>query len=191
MSKNRLAFVIATMGVAFWATMLVLGATPLHAPQDAQAMTRVELPGVRNMTQVDATIACAGATDAAAIPEIAKRGYKSIINLRLASERDADIDAAAAAAASAGIRFIHLPFEVANPDAGIVDRFIAAVSDSANQPVFIHCGSGSRAAGLLMIKRVIVDGWDAAKAEAEARAIGLSSPKLRDWVLAEIAKRKR
>lgn len=188
MTRNKLAFIIATLGVAFWATMLVVGAEEAQAPGQ---MTRVEMPGVRNMTQVDPTIACAGATDAAAIPEIAKRGYKAIINLRLASERDANVDAAKSAAASAGIRYIHLPFDVANPDEAIVDRFIAAVSDSGNQPVFIHCGSANRAAGLLMIKRVVADGWDTAKAEAEARAIGLSNPSLRDWVLAQIAKRKR
>lgn len=185
MSKNKLAFAIATIGIAFWATMLAVGA-------EGQAqMTRQEIAGIRNMTQVDPTIACAGATDAAAIPELAKRGFKSIVNLRLASERDANVDDAKAAAAAAGIRYIHIPFDVANPDDAIVDRFIAAVSDSANQPVFVHCGSANRAAGLLMIKRVTVDGWDTAKAESEARAIGLSNPTLRDWVLAQIAKRKR
>ena len=185
MTKNRIAFAIASAGIVFWATMLVVGAD--SAPQ----LARQEMAGVRNMTQVDPTIACAGATDAAAIPEIAKRGFKSIVNLRLASERDANVDAAKAAAATAGIRYIHLPFDVANPDETIVDRFIAAVSDSGNQPVFVHCGSANRAAGLLMIKRVTVDGWDTARAETEARAIGLSNPTLRDWVLAQIAKRKR
>ena len=185
MTKNKLAFAIATMGIVFWAAMLAVGA------QTGAQMTRQEIAGIRNMTQVDPTIACAGATDTAAIPELAKRGFKSIVNLRLASERDANVDAAKAAAATAGIRYIHLPFDVANPDETVVDRFIAAVSDSGNQPVFIHCGSANRAAGLLMIKRVVVDGWDSAKAENEARAIGLSNPTLRDWVLAQIAKRKR
>jgi uncharacterized protein (TIGR01244 family) len=186
MSKNKLAFVIASIGIVIWAMMLAAGAEPL-----TQQMTRVEIQGVRNMTQVDPTIACAGATEASAIPELAKRGYKTIVNLRLASERDANVDEAKEAAARSGISYIHLPFEVANPDETVVDRFIAAVSDSGNQPIFIHCGSGSRAAGLLMIKRVVADGWDTSKAEAEARAIGLSSPTLRDWTLAQIAKRKR
>lgn len=154
-------------------------------------MSRQEVPGIRNMTQVDPTIACAGATDASAIPEIAKRGFKAVVNLRLESEPDANIGAAKDAAAKAGIRYIHLPFDVANPDEAVVDRFIAAITDTANQPVFVHCGSANRAAGLLMIKRVIVDGWDTARAETEARAIGLSHPKLRDWSLSQIAKRKR
>lgn len=185
MDRNKAAFAIASAGLVLWATMIALGASA--APQ----LTRQDIPGIRNMTQVEPTIACAGATDAEAIPEIAKRGYKALINLRLATERDANIDAAKEAAAKAGIRYIHLPFDVANPDDRLVDRFIAEVTDSANQPVFVHCGSANRVAGLWMIKRVTVDGWDTARAEAEARAIGLSNPTLRDWSLAQIAKRKR
>ena len=185
MTRNQIAFVIASAGVALWATMIAVGAE--GAPQ----LTRQEIPGVRNMTQVEPTVACAGATDASAIPEIAKRGYKSVINLRLASESGASIDEAREAAARAGIRFIHLPFETAKPDVSVVDRFLAAVSDPNNQPVFIHCGSAGRAAALWMIKRATVDGWDAARAETEARAIGLSNPSLRNWALDQIAARKR
>lgn len=185
MTRNQTAFAIAGAGVAFWATMLAVGAEGL--PQ----LARQEMAGVRNMTKVAPTIACAGATDTAAIPEIAKHGYKSIVNLRQASERDANIDEAQAAASQVGIRYIHLPFDVAQPDSAIVDRFIAAVTDSVNQPVFVHCASANRVGALWMIKRVEVDGWDTAQAETEARAIGLSNPTLRDWSLAQIAKRKR
>lgn len=156
---------------------------------DAQ-VTRQTMPGVRNMTQVTPTVACAGATDAAAIPEIAQRGFKTIISLRLASEEGANIEDAQAAAAAAGIRYVHIPYNVAQPTDAVVDQFLAAVADDANHPLFIHCGSANRVAGLWMIKRVIVDGWDLAKAESEAREIGLSNPAIRDFAHAQIAKRK-
>ena len=185
MTKNQIAFVIASVGVMLWATMLAVGAV-----SPAQ-VTRVEVPGVRNMTQVEPTIACAGATDASAIDEIAKRGYKSIINVRLSSEAGANIDEARSAASRVGIRYIHLPFEIAKPDEAIVDRFITVVTDTANQPAFVHCGSANRVAGLWMIKRVVTDGWDAARAESEARAIGLSNPAMRDFALQQITRRKR
>lgn len=185
MTKNQMAFAIASVGLVLWAVMIAVGAD--GRPQ----VTRQEIAGVRNMSQVDPTIACAGATDASAIAEIAARGYKAIVNLRLASESGADIDAARAAAAKAGIRFIHLPFDTAHPDDALIDPFISAVTDTANQPVFVHCASANRAAALWMIKRATVDGWDEARAESEARAIGLSHPSLRDWARAQIAKRKR
>lgn len=162
-----------------------IGAVALHAQ-----VTRQEMAGVRNLTLVAPTVACAGATDASAIPAIAQKGYKAIINLRLASESGAAVDEARAAADLAGIRYIHLPFNLAKPDEAVVDQFIAAVSDESNLPVFVHCASANRVAGLWLIKRVVVDGWDQAKAESEARAIGLSSPAMRDFALAQIARRK-
>lgn len=159
------------------------------ATLDAQ-VTRQEMRGVRNMTQVTPTVACAGATDSSAIPEIAQRGFKAIISLRLASEEGANIDEAQAAAAAAGIRYIHIPYNVAQPTDAIVDAFLAAVADTGNLPVFIHCGSANRVAGLWMIKRVVVDNWTLADAEREAREIGLSNPSIRDFAHAQIAKRK-
>ena len=160
-----------------------------HVDTQAQVV-RQDMRGVRNMTQVTPTVACAGATDSSAIPEIAQRGFKAIISLRLASEEGANIGDARKAAAAAGIRYVHIPYEVAKPTDAVVDQFLAAVADEGNLPVFIHCGSANRVAGLWMIKRVIVDGWDQAKAESEARDIGLSNPSIRDFARAQIEKRK-
>lgn len=177
MNQHLLAIVVAGAGVA--------ASTALHAQ-----VTRQTMPGVRNMTQVTPTVACAGATDASAIAEIAQRGFKTIISLRLANEEGANIADAQAAAAAAGIRYVHIPYNVAQPTDAVVDQFLAAVADDANHPLFIHCGSANRVAGLWMIKRVIVDGWDLSKAETEAREIGLSNPAIRDFAHAQIAKRK-
>lgn len=174
-----------TLAIAAVAAIGALGSST----SDAQ-VTRQAMPGVRNMTQVTPTVACAGATDASAIPEIAQRGFKAIISLRLASEEGANVGEAQAAAAAAGIRYVHIPYNVAQPTDAVVDQFLAAVADEANHPVFIHCGSANRVAGLWMIKRVIVDGWDLPKAELEAREIGLSNPAIRDFAHAQIARRK-
>ncbi len=167
------------------AAFVALAAVGAHAQ-----VVRQDMPGVRNMTQVMPTVACAGATDASAIPEIARRGFKAIISLRLASEEGANIDDAKKAAAAAGIRYVHIPFEVAKPTDAVVDQFLAALADEGNLPVFIHCGSANRVAGLWMVKRVVVDNWDLAKAESEARDIGLSNPVIRDFARAQIEKRK-
>jgi len=143
--------------------------------------------GIRNFTWVDATVACAGATEARAIPAIAARGYRSIVNLRLATETGAAIDESRAAAVAAGVTFIHLPFDGGKPDTAVVDAFLEAVTDPANQPVFIHCGSGSRAAAMWLTKRMLVDKWDQARALEEAKVIGLSSPALEKFALDYVA----
>ena len=110
-------------------------------------------------------------------------GYASIINLREASEAGANIDAEAAAAKTAGITFIHLPFNTASPNPAVVDSFLKAVTDSKNQPAFVHCASGNRAAAMWMIKRLQVDKWDAERAGAEAAALGLTNGALKTFAI--------
>jgi uncharacterized protein (TIGR01244 family) len=116
-------------------------------------------------------------------------GYASVINLRQASEPGADIEASAAAAKAAGLNYIHIPFNAASPDAMVVDNFIKAVTDKANQPAFIHCASANRAAALWMVKRLVVDKWDVDRAAAEAAGLGLTSPALKTFAIEQAQKR--
>ena len=149
----------------------------------AQSVTKSSVPGVTNFARVETTIACAGATTPAAVAELKKMGFASIVNLREASEPGADIDAEAAAAKAAGINFIHLPFNTARPDPGVADTFLKSVTDRKNDPAFIHCASGNRAAAMWMIKRIQIDKWDTDRAGVEAAALGLSNPALKAFVL--------
>jgi uncharacterized protein (TIGR01244 family) len=153
--------------------LLLLLAVPLFAQ-----VTKSEMAGIRNYSRVDATVGCGGAVDPAAMAGLKKEGYVSVINLRQASEPGADIDAGRAAAQAAGLKYIHLPFNVAAPDSKVVDSFLAAVADKSNQPVFIHCGSANRVGGVWMIKRVLQDKWAIDRARTEAEAIGLSNPQM-------------
>ncbi len=154
-----------------------LFATVLAAPLLGQVQKK-DMPGVVNYSRVDATVGCGGATSPAAMADLKKEGYVSVINLRLESEPGADVAASRAAAQAAGLKYIHLPFNAAAPDPKVVDSFLAAVADKRNQPVFIHCGSANRVGGVWMIKRVLQDHWAADKARTEAEAIGLRDPKL-------------
>jgi uncharacterized protein (TIGR01244 family) len=137
---------------------------------------KAELAGVRNYSKVDATVGCAGATDASAMKALKADGYVSVINLRMPTEPGADVEAGRTAAQAAGLKYFHLPFSNAMPDPKVVDNFLATVADSKNQPVFIHCGSANRVGGMWMIKRVLQDKWPMDKARAEAEAIGLREP---------------
>lgn len=157
-----------------------------------QTVEKQTLPGATNVTRVDAAVMCAGATGNEAFPEIRKLGFTSIINLRRDGEQPAvNIAAAREAAAASGLTYVHVPVDPANPTTESVDAFIAAVTDKANQPMYIHCGSANRVAAMWLIKRVVVDGWELPRATAEADAIGLTSPALRKFALDYLAARKR
>jgi len=162
-----------TMRVALAALFAAL----LTIPSVAQVQKK-EMAGIRNYSRVDATVGCGGAVDPSAMAGLKKEGFVSVINLRLATEEGANVEAGRAAAQAAGLKYIHLPFNVAAPDSKVVDSFLAAVADRSNQPVFIHCGSANRVGGMWMIKRVLQDKWAMDRALTEAQAIGLNSAPL-------------
>jgi uncharacterized protein (TIGR01244 family) len=166
------------MQTRFLATAVLMLAVAVAA---AAQVKKQEMPGIRNYSRVDATVGCGGQTDPSAMAGLKKEGYVSVINLRLPTEEGANIDAARAAAQTAGLKYIHLPFNAAMPDTKVVSDFLGAVADKTNQPVFIHCGSANRVGAMWMIKRALQDGWTVERAQAEGEAIGLTNPQLKEF----------
>src|SRR5262245_42269156 len=149
----------------------------------AQQVSKPAVPGVTNFAQLETTVACAGATTPEAVPEIKKLGFKSIINLRQPTEAGANIEGEAAAAKTAGINFYSIPFNTAAPDPKVADTFITTITAPGNEPAYIHCASANRASAMWMIKRMVIDKWDADRAGQEAAALGLTNPTLKQFVL--------
>ena len=154
-------------------TAVVL-AVAFSAGISAQQVTKKEIAGISTFAQVETTIACGGSTRPEAIKEIKTMGFKSVINLRLASEEGALVEEEGAMVKSLGLNYVHLPFNIQTPDPKLIDDFIAAVTSPANTPAYVHCAAGGRAAALWMVKRVLADGWDEARALTEANALGLN-----------------
>jgi len=161
--------------------LAVVAAASVAASVNAQVQKK-EFPGVRNYSRVDATVGCGGQVDPAAMASLKSEGFVSVINLRLPTEEGANVEQGRAAAQAAGLKYIHLPFNAASPDPKVVDSFLAAVADRANQPVFIHCGSASRVGGMWTIKRALQDKWPLEKALAEGKAVGLNNPGLETFI---------
>jgi uncharacterized protein (TIGR01244 family) len=164
-----------------WLSVVVL--IGISVPLAQAQVTKSTVAGVSNFAQVETTVACAGATTPEALEGIKKMGFKSVINLRLATEQGANIEAETAAAKAAGITFVHIPFNGSMPDPAVADQFMKVITDPANSPAFIHCASGNRAAAMWMIKRILVDKWDADKASEEATQLGLTSQALKTFAL--------
>jgi uncharacterized protein (TIGR01244 family) len=159
----------------------------LAVPVFAQ-VKKVDVPGIQNFNQIDAVFACGGATDATGVANLKKQGFASIISFRLPTEQG--VAEEEAAVKTTGIKYVHLPLNGAMPDPKIADAFLVAVADKSNQPAYIHCGGGGRAASMWMIKRVLKDGWTAERAAEEAAAISTLSPTLKTFATNYIASHK-
>jgi len=160
-SLLALVFVLGLVAAPFaWQAASPQAAPPQPPAKDAVA-------GVRNFTKVDSTVACGGALSPEAFEALKQAGYKSIVNLRAASEPGNDVEAAKKAAEAAGLKYFHLPFVPATPDPTMLDEFLKIVVKPENQPMMLHCASGGRASMFWAVKRVMIDGWPVEKAMGE------------------------
>lgn len=157
----------------------------------AQDVTKEEVEGIVNLRRVQTTVACAGAIKPTSLPKIKEMGFVSVINLREPTEAGANIDEEAAAAKAAGLRFYSIPFNGQSPDPAAADKFLEAITASGSEPAFIHCAGGGRAATMWFLKRIVVDRWDADRAEKEATELGMHSAKLKQFALDYVEKHKR
>jgi protein tyrosine phosphatase (PTP) superfamily phosphohydrolase (DUF442 family) len=137
----------------------------------AQAIQRLTVPGINNFWRVDDTVSTGGTITSRemAVPELKRRGIRSVINLA----GGADAEAERAAVEAAGMKYFVFAIDPMKLDPAPIEPFLKAAGDRANYPVFIHSGAGHRAAMAWMIKRVMVDGWTIEKAGIEAAADGL------------------
>ncbi len=172
---------VVAAGTLTFVSAVIAAPAPEAGAQAASFQSETGPEGVRNYTRVDATVACAGATPPEAMAVLRERGFNAVINFRTAGENGATVDAGREAAEAAGLKYIHIPFRQPSPE--VVESFLAAVAEPANQPVFIHCGSANRVGAMWLIKRVQQDGYSVDDAVAEAEAIGLRSAALKDFAL--------
>lgn len=162
--KKRL-LVAAVVASTLWMTTV---------STNAQQATEYSTPGITNLSRLETKVACAGAITPNAVPEIKKMGFVTIINLQEADEPGANVDAEEAAAKEYGLRYYRIPFNAASPDSTAADKFLDAIITKGTEPAFIHCSSGRRAATMWLIKRLVVDHWNVARATKEAEALGPS-----------------
>jgi uncharacterized protein (TIGR01244 family) len=175
----------------FLIALSLLTSVSIAFPAEALDVTREMVPGIANLSRLGTVVSCSGAIQVAAVPEIKKMGYLSIINLREANEPGANIEEQESAAKTSGLRYFHIPFNAASPDPAAVDRFIEVITRQGIEPAFIHCFRGGRAATMWFIKRLVVDHWDEDRAEKEAAALGMNNPALREFAVTYARTHKR
>ena len=158
----------------------------------AQAPDKEKLTGVNNFTRIDRDLAVGGLVSNEALPELKRRGFKSVINLRRASEVNANVEAEGDAVRAAGMKYINIPFSAGDPfdvASAQVEPFLKALADPANLPALAHSVQSHRPTGLLVIKRVVKDGWSLEKAlaadDSQVLADGSAGAKtLREFIVA-------
>jgi tyrosine-protein phosphatase SIW14 len=136
----------------------------------AQAETKYE--GLPNFHKVNDNLYRGAQPSRDGIQTLRQLGIKTIINLRDDDER---ARSEAAVAAAAGLRYFNIAMDnFGRPSDDKVERILAIIEMSENQPVFVHCKRGADRTGtIIAIYRIVHDGWTSEKAKAEADRHGM------------------
>jgi uncharacterized protein (TIGR01244 family) len=180
--KNALR--IQMLGIMILAATALLQAQALPAGQD------VAKPAIVNYVEFSPGIGTGGQPTEEGLKELAAKGYKSIINIRSASEQF-DVAGEERLALQLGMRYYMIPFAAKETSEEQALAFNALMSALKDTKVFVHCGSGNRVGSLMMIHLVLDEGMPGDKAEQEAKKIGLRSAELLDFAKRVIASHKK
>ncbi len=129
--------------------------------------------GIANFGKVDARLWRSGQPDPAALAILARRGVKTLVNLRMPGDLK---PAEAAFAQRHGIIYHQIPLSgVRAPTKAQIARLFKLVDGSA-PPVLMHCEHGSDRTGTFVAcYRILRQGWSAEQALVEADRYGMST----------------
>jgi protein tyrosine/serine phosphatase len=122
---------------------------------------------IDNFGRVDATYYRGAQPKGRDYADLAALGVKTVIDL---TSDDSD-PAEQSMAEHAGMRYVHIPMTThAPPTAAELDQFMKIVSDSASQPVYVHCVGGRHRTGVMTaVYRMNHDRWNANRAFSEMK----------------------
>ena len=166
--------------------------TPGRAQDDRARLAKVEeslKADVPRVLCLSPSLMTGGQPSERAFGVIAKNGFRTVLNLRAASE---GIDPARdrAAAEREGMRYLHIPVESRAPRDEQAEEFVRVVRDESNHPIFVHCATANRVGAFMLIYRVLEDGWGEERALEEATRIGLRGAELQRFALDYVARKR-
>ncbi len=148
-------------------------------PDSAQVVAM--LAGMKNAACPLPGVTTGGQPDSLQLVALGRSGYRTVLDLRAATE-PRGMDEPAVARAS-GLAYRNLPVTPETLTDSTFAAFRSLAADSASHPILVHCASGNRV-GAVMIPWLVLDhGWSIERAVATANAGGLSSAEMRDQAL--------
>lgn len=124
-----------------------------------------------NFSQVSANLFRGAQPTEAGIEQLAKKGVKTIIDLRGDDERTKEENNWAQ---KAKMKFISIPLNAwLEPKDWQIKKILSEINKTENQPIFVHCKRGADRTGTIVaVYRMMHDRWTAKQAKAEAKKFG-------------------
>ena len=117
------------------------------------------------------------------LDQLAERGFKAVVNLRMDDETNLPIspEAERAYAESAGLAYRRLPIRATGLRPHQVEAFRRIV-EGLPGPIYVHCGAGNRASAISILAEGVGEAVDAGLLEAARKGIALPAADLPTFV---------
>ncbi|MEP6848342.1 MAG: protein tyrosine phosphatase family protein [Acidobacteriota bacterium] len=144
-------------------TLLVIQIAALLADGQDHGGTK-DLP---NFGSVSPVLYRGGQPTEAGIIELARRGVKTVVNLR---GEDSNARKEKLRVQKAGMNYVGIPMaDWGKPRIADLDEVLRLIEQNEGQPIFVHCRRGAdRTGAVIAAYRITHDGWTAKKALNEA-----------------------
>jgi protein tyrosine phosphatase (PTP) superfamily phosphohydrolase (DUF442 family) len=126
------------------------------------------MEGVANYAKVSEALHRGAQPTELGYDQLRRRGIRTIVSLRvLALDRRR--------LPGHGFRYHHISVKHLHPELEDVLAFLAIVTQTENQPVFVHCRKGVDRTGMMVAAyRMVVQGWPREEALAEMKRMGFN-----------------
>lgn len=129
-----------------------------------------------------------GRPSAQAYAKAAANGFRSVLTLRSAADGVSPLTERFLVEQNK-LRYFNIP-AASTPNRRQIEEFLRLARDPANQPMLINCGFAERVAPLMMIFRIVEQGWSPERALKEATASGLKAEPLKKFTADYLARLK-
>ena len=131
-----------------------------------------------------------GQPSAEAYAKAATNGFRSVLTLR-GPKDGVDLTRERLVVEQNKLRYFNIRYYADFPQREQVDEFLKLARDPLNQPMLVNCAFAERVAPLMMMFRIVQQGWSEDRALEEARHSGLESAKLKRLAKNYLANRKK
>ena len=139
---------------------------------------------------IDDKPAAGGQPSTSAYAKAAANGFRSVLTLRSAKD-GVDLNRERFMVEQNKMRYFNIAATNNLPPRKQVDAFLGVARDKANHPMLINCAYADRVAPLMMIFRIVEQGWSQERAIEEASQSGIKNDALKQFARDYLAPSKK
>jgi sulfide:quinone oxidoreductase len=154
-------------------SLAILGACGTTRPQEEALPPTLET--TEGYVALAPGIAAAGQPDIETLESLDSMGYRTVVNLRMASEDPSPIDEGTTIR-DEGLEYVHIPMSGGQFTLEQAQALGDVLSDPAKRPVLVHCRSGRRVHVLYALYQITENGVPVDVAIQAAQPYGVQGP---------------